>query len=71
MRWLAVHSHGPKGVKAGMRVIPSVTQAQRGEEGRPPFTDSQDLSFFSVCHCDVSRDKAIRKAYILQTMLYI
>ncbi|CAI9180270.1 unnamed protein product [Rangifer tarandus platyrhynchus] len=29
MRWLAGHSHGPKGVKAGMGAVPSVTQAQQ------------------------------------------
>lgn len=32
MRWLAVHSHGPEGVKAGMGVVPSVTQARRGKQ---------------------------------------
>lgn len=26
---------------------------------------------FLFCHCDVSWDKAIRRAYILKTLLYI
>lgn len=54
---------------------PAVPQggAQPGPEARSPGThhwDSVDSSL-SLCHCSVSRDKAIKTEDILKTILYI